>query len=151
MKTLFISIFFLSFSTFAVEPAARTESGVNSAEFSDCPKCVRVLNNNPVNAQGEQLVINWEQMQSRYSFSSLSKEDQAALLRDLGPGDRETLTERSTRLKIKPSAFATGNAGDTIQDRMSGGLGRRLGLGEGAKLKVKVGKSKFMIKYEKKF
>jgi hypothetical protein len=157
---------FLTTSTFAADPVppaqpaatsvpnewtVKTESGVSTADFSDCPQCIRVLNENPVNAQGEQLVINWERLQSRYSFNSLSKEDQAALLRELGPGDRETLAERSARLKIKPPTFATGNNGDTIQDRMSSGVGRRLGLGNGAKVKVKVGKNKFQIKYEKKF
>ncbi len=162
MKTIliFASLFF-GLSVFAQTPKPPattsapidwtvTEAGANSPEFQNCPECRRLANQNPVNAQGQQLVINWDRVRSRYSFDSLSQEDKAAVLGDLQPGDRETIEDRLARTKYSHAFDSTGG-GASLKDRVSGGLGARLGLGDNSKVNFKVGRNKLMIKIEKKF
>ncbi|MBY0555274.1 hypothetical protein K2P97_12150 [bacterium] len=77
-------------------PASRdaTEADSASLQITNCPDCSKLAS---PSKQAEQLVINWDEINSRYSFSSLPADDQKALLVSLKPEDYETLAQRFER------------------------------------------------------
>ena len=151
MKTIAATIIlFFGFSIFAQTPprpvattsvsdewTVKTESGVTTPEFSDCPSCARLQGDHPP-------AINFGRLNSQYSFNALPKDEQAKLLRELGPGAFETPAEREARLKGKVPIFATSEGGAIERVR---NLGR---FGKSSKIKLKLGKNPG-IKYEVKF
>ena len=117
-------------------------------EFQNCAECKAFLNSNPVSPQGQQLVINWDKIKSRYSFNSLPRDDQQAILGHLGPEDTETLVERANRLNLSNRRKPTDESGSSIQDNISDHIADATGMGN---FRVKVGRKKLGVQWKKKF
>ena len=150
MKTVnLLIILFLALPVLAdPAPPAPTEAGVGAPEFQTCAECKAILNNNPINAQGQQLVINWDRVRSRYSFDSLPREDQMAILGHLGPEDRETLSERANRMNLNPKRPDSFDAKSSVTDNIGDRVAAATGMGN---FRFKVGKKKLMFQYKRKF
>lgn len=128
----------------------KTESGVNTPEFSDCPACQRALMQSQTNAKGELMIVSLDRLNGRYSFNNLTHEDQLAILGELKPEDRETYAERARRLHLSGPSIPQEqrDPNQSIQERLGDKIAGATGMGG---FRFKIGAKKFMIQYKKKF
>jgi hypothetical protein len=104
--------------------------------------------------QLDELVINWDLVRSKYSFSSLPREDQEAILKSLDRSDRETIAQQATRRgfelnldKSKKQKLDPTNTEENIKDVIRGYTNGFTG-----KIIRQDGKPKgVMIQWKKKF
>lgn len=125
MKTytlLVLSFLFIGQMTLSEEPskdpnlakrpvsAAATEADSLDVKITECKDCANLASASP---QVDQLVINWDKIKSRYSFSRLPHDDQQAILKTLTPEEYETLAQQAQRrlfedkAKKKPASLDT--------------------------------------------
>lgn len=130
-------------------PASRdvTEADSVRVQITNCPDCDKLA---PPSKQAEQLVINWDKIKSRYSFSSLPADDQKAILAQLKADDYETLAERAERrLKLESGDKrpVSDDTAENLKDIVRGYTGGFTG-----KIIRENGKPKGLkIEYKKKF
>ena len=123
---------------------------MTAPETKDCPQCSANSSNNSLD-QAEQLMINWDKVKSRYSFSALPREDQAEILGQLSADDHETFAEKARRLHLKPTKKyldPNENSKAAVQERLGDKVAAATGMGG---MRVKLGAKKFMIQYKKKW
>lgn len=159
MKTyilLVLSFLFIGQMTLSEEPskdpnlamrpasADTTEADSLDVKITECKDCATLASPSP---QVEQLVINWDKIKSRYSFSSLPHDDQQSILKTLRAEDYETLAQQAQRrlnedkVKKKPASDDTvENLKDMVREHTGGFTGkiiRKDGKPNGIKIEYK--------------